>query len=169
MVAQVFWQGIKAILDYFWYSTEYYSTSEINWNHELRFETFLVTLLWSKFDGDRFKRSDFQKKKERVSLQTLQFYLVLVFHLSEFVSQLLKRWSQIRFVSPTFHHYFIPETQGCYEYLGMSLVALKWMLWISRYVIGGFEMVQPILDEQAFLVTNFLSFTTKEKRYITQL
>ena len=68
MVAQVFWQGIRAILDYFWYSTEYYSTSEINWNHELRFETFLVTLLWSKFDGDRFKRSNFRKKKKRESL-----------------------------------------------------------------------------------------------------
>ena len=39
------------------------------------------------------------------------------------------------------------------------------MLWISRYVIGGLETVQPILDEQAFLVTNFLSFITKEKSY----
>ena len=27
------------------------------------------------------------------------------------------------------------------------------MLWISRYVIRALETVQPILDEQAFLVT----------------
>ena len=67
-----------------------------------------------------FKR---KKNGERVSLQTLSFYLVLILHLSEFVSQLLKRWSQVRFVSPTFCHYFIPETRGCYEYLGMSLMA----------------------------------------------
>ena len=83
-----------------------------------------MTLLSSKFDGDRVKRSNFQKKKKE-SLKTLQFYLVLVFHLSEFVSQLLKRRSQIRFVSPTFRHYFIPETKGCYEYLGMSFVPYK--------------------------------------------
>ena len=36
---------------------------------------------------------------------------------------------------------------------------------MSRYVIGGLEMVRPILDEQAFFVTTFISFITKEKRY----
>ena len=36
---------------------------------------------------------------------------------------------------------------------------------MSWYVIGGQEMVQPILDEQAFFVTSFISFITKEKRY----
>ena len=43
------------------------------------------------------------------------------------------------------------------------------MLWISQYVIGGLETVQPILDEQAFLVINFISFIEKEKKYILQL
>ena len=50
-----------------------------------------------------------EKGRERVPLQTFQFYLVLVFHLSEFVSKIFKWQSQVVVFFPTFCHCFIPK------------------------------------------------------------
>ena len=45
---------IQAIQDQFWYSNTNCSKSEINWNHKLRFQAFMVTPLSSYADGRWF-------------------------------------------------------------------------------------------------------------------